>query len=63
MKNTLRFYKFVSWLYPLLKLLLPGSASTWKELGLAMIHLTLKGCPKNLLEGKDIVALAKENKK
>lgn len=60
LKNTLRFYKFVSWLYPFLKLLLPGSASTLKELGLAMIQVTLKGYPKNILEVKDIVALAKE---
>jgi uncharacterized protein YbjT (DUF2867 family) len=59
LKKTLRFYKFVSWLYPLLKLLLPGSVSTLNELGLAMIQVTLKGYPKNILEVKDIVALAK----
>lgn len=60
LKNSLRFYKFVSWLYPLLKLLLPGSVSTLKELGLAMIQVTLKGYSKQILEVKDIVASAKE---
>jgi hypothetical protein len=60
LKNTLRFYKFVSWLYPFLKLLLPGSVSTLKELGLAMIQVTLKGYSKQILEVKDIVASAKE---
>ena len=60
LKNTLGFYKFVSWLYPLLRRLMPKSVSTLKELGLAMIEATNKGYPKNILEVKDIVVLAKE---
>ena len=60
LKNTLGFYKFVSWLYPLLRGLMPKSVSTLKELGLAMIEATNKGYPKNILEVKDIVLLAKE---
>lgn len=60
LKNTLRFYKFVSWLYPVLRLLLPKSVSTLRELGLAMIQVTLKGYSKHILKVKDIVALARE---
>jgi hypothetical protein len=60
LKNTLGFYKFVSWLYPVLRLLLPKSVSTLRELGLAMIQATLKGYSKHILEVKDIVALAGE---
>jgi uncharacterized protein YbjT (DUF2867 family) len=60
LKNTLRFYKYVSWLYPVLRLLLPKSVSALKELGLAMIQVTLKGYSKNILEVKDIITLAKE---
>jgi nucleoside-diphosphate-sugar epimerase len=60
LKNTLRFYKFVSWLYPVFRLLLPKSVSTLKELGLAMIQVTLNSYSRHILEVKDIVALAKE---
>jgi uncharacterized protein YbjT (DUF2867 family) len=60
LKNTLSFYKYASWLYPVFRLLLPKSVSTLKELGLAMIQATLKSYPKHILEVKDIVALAKD---
>lgn len=63
LKNTLKPYKYISWLYPLLRAIFPRRVSTLKELGLAMIQVTLKGYPKNILEVKDIVALAKENEK
>jgi uncharacterized protein YbjT (DUF2867 family) len=60
LKNTLSFYKYVNWLYPLLRGLFPGSVSTLKELGLSMIHVLTKGYHKNVLEVKDIVELAKK---
>ena len=60
LKNTLRYYKFVSWLYPLFRLLLPGYVSSLNEPGLAMIQAALKGYSKNILEVKDIVAPAKK---
>jgi uncharacterized protein YbjT (DUF2867 family) len=59
LKNTLGFYKWISWMYPVIKLLMPGRASTLGELGRAMIHVTTRGYNKNILEVKDIVALAK----
>jgi len=60
LKNTLRYYKYLQWLYPILRTLLPKYVSTLKELGQAMIQAAIKGYPKNILEVKDIVALAKQ---
>jgi hypothetical protein len=60
LKNTLSFYKYFSWMYPFLRAVLPQYVSTLKEVGLAMIH-TVDGYPKNILEVKDIVELAKRN--
>ena len=59
LKNTLSYYKFVSWAFPFLKLVAGKYVSTLKELGLAMIHVATKGYPKNILEVKDIIAAAK----
>ncbi len=58
-KNTLKYYKYFAWLYPVLHPLLPNFMCTLKEVGLAMINTVNKGYPKSVLEVKDIVALAK----
>ncbi|WP_207514656.1 NAD-dependent epimerase/dehydratase family protein [Longitalea luteola] len=58
LKNTLKGYKFVSWLYPIVRPLFPSYVSTLRELGLAMIHAATKGYEKQVLEVKDIVRLA-----
>ncbi len=52
-------YKFVAWLFPVLKLVAPNMVITLKELAAAMINACLKGYPKNILEVKDIKILAK----
>ncbi len=59
MKNTLSYYSYIGWLYKPLRLVFPQWVSTLKELGLAMINASSKGYNKNILEVKDIVALAK----
>jgi uncharacterized protein YbjT (DUF2867 family) len=59
MKNTLSYYKYISWLYPVLKLVMPNSLSTLAELGQAMINASAKGYGKQILEVKDILVLAK----
>ncbi|HEX6191584.1 MAG TPA: epimerase [Chitinophagaceae bacterium] len=61
-KNTLRFYKYVGWLYPVIRNLFPNAACTIKELGLAMINAVTKGYEKQILEVKDIVALSKDQR-
>lgn len=59
LKNTLSYYKYFSWLYPVLRLVFPSSVTTLQELGLAMIHATENGYTKNIIEVPDMVALAK----
>jgi len=59
LKNTLRFYKYLGWLFPFLNLFFSKYICTLRELGLAMIHAATKGYNKQILEVKDIVALSK----
>lgn len=59
-QHVLRYYKYVSWMYPILRTVFPGTACTLKELGLAMIHVTLYGSDKRMLSVKDIITLAKK---
>lgn len=59
MKNTLSYYKYVTWMYPLLRAVFPRFVSTLAELGQAMLKAVTQGYEKNILEVKDIVALAK----
>ncbi len=56
-KNVLKGYWLVGWLYPVFKAL--GLACELKEVGTAMINTVTKGYDKQILEIKDIVALAK----
>lgn len=58
MKNTLSYYKYFGWLAPLIRLIAPNSISSLKELGLAMIHASLSGYTKNIIEVSDIHHLA-----
>jgi hypothetical protein len=60
LKNALGFYKFITWLYPVARAVFPKYVSTLKELGLAMIHSVTRGYEKQILDVRDIVALAKE---
>ena len=59
LKNTLKYYRYLGWLLPLISIIMPNQISTLKELGLAMIAATAKGYDKNILEVKDIKAAAK----
>jgi uncharacterized protein YbjT (DUF2867 family) len=58
LKNALSFYKYIDWLYPFLRLTMPGMVSTLAEVGRAMINVTLYGYKKNVLEVKDVVEVA-----
>lgn len=61
LKNVLKYYKYISWMYPFLRMVFPSGVSTLKELALAMINSARLGYEKNVLEVKDIVNLAKQN--
>jgi hypothetical protein len=58
LKNTLPYYKYVSWLYPFFRKVFPGMVSSLAELGQAMLEVTLNGYPSRYLEVKDIVKAA-----
>jgi hypothetical protein len=59
LKYTHKFYKYISWMYPIMKIVAPNSAITLRQLGQAMINAALYGYDKNILEVKDILALSK----
>ncbi|HTA84165.1 MAG TPA: NAD-dependent epimerase/dehydratase family protein [Bacteroidia bacterium] len=59
LSNAHSFYKYVNWMYPIGRALFQGGFCTLKELGHAMINSAYKGYSKNIIEGKDIIELAK----
>ncbi|MBK5286147.1 MAG: NAD-dependent epimerase/dehydratase family protein [Bacteroidia bacterium] len=59
LKNTLKGYRAVAWLYPVLKIVFPKYVSTLKDIGDAMINCASKGYDKPILEVKDIIAASK----
>jgi uncharacterized protein YbjT (DUF2867 family) len=59
LKNILSIYGYISWFFPVMRLLFPNSISTLKDVGIAMINTVNKGPEKSILEVKDINALAK----
>lgn len=58
LKNVLSYYKYFSWLFPIVKLLAPNAIVKLKEIGIAMINTVTKGYEKQILEVSDIKALA-----
>ena len=58
-KNVKSYYKFFSWLYPIGRALYPAGFCTLQEVGQAMINAVRTGYPKQVLEVKDIVQLAR----
>lgn len=57
-KNTPKLYNYLGWLYPFLHVLFPNSSCLLSEVGQAMINVTLHGFENNVLEVKDIIAVA-----
>jgi len=60
LKHVHPFYKYISWMFPIGRVLYPNGFCTLHELGLAMINVAENGYDKQVIEGKDIIALAKE---
>ncbi len=57
--HVLPFYKYVSWLIPLLKIISPNILNTMKQVANAMIVVSSKGYPKNIIHVKDIHQMSK----
>ena len=52
-------YKYLGWLFSLLKVFAPNLVITLKDLAAAIINASLIGFSKNILEMKDMKSLAK----
>ena len=61
LKNALRFYRYINWMYPIGRALFPNAFCTLKDVGLAMINITITGYEKKVVEVKDIVTLANDH--
>lgn len=59
LKNTIKYYKYFSFLFPVIKFLFSKHICSLKEIGLAMINSTIKGYNKKVLEVEDIKVLAR----
>jgi hypothetical protein len=59
LKNTLSFYKYINWLFPIGRTLAPAMFCTLSEIGRAMINSVNSLESRKVLEGKDIIAMAK----
>jgi uncharacterized protein YbjT (DUF2867 family) len=58
MKNTLSYYKYFSWMIPIIKTLAPNMIVRLQDIGQAMLKAATKGYKKQILEVKDIKELA-----
>ncbi|MFZ9588763.1 MAG: epimerase, partial [Chitinophagaceae bacterium] len=58
-KHVLPFNKYVSWLIPIFKIFSPNILNTMKQVANAMIVVSSKGYPKNIIHVKDIHQMSK----
>jgi len=61
LKYAHKFYKYINWLYPIGRSLAPGAFCTLEEIGHAMINSVSLDKDRGIMEGKDIIELAKKN--
>lgn len=54
------FYKYINWMFPIGRKFFPNGFCTMTELGDAMINTLYYQSERRILEGKDIIKLAKE---
>jgi hypothetical protein len=60
LSNAHSFYKYILWMYPIGRAMFPNGFCTLTEIGQAMINSAEKGYSKKIIEGKDIIELAKK---
>ena len=59
-KYAHNFYKYINWLFPIGRAVYPSGFCTMAELAEAMINTLSRHGERRILEGKDIIAMAKE---
>lgn len=57
-KRVLRYYKYFTWLFPLIKLVLPNIITTMNQVALAMIYAAQNGYEGNVIHVRDIKIMA-----
>lgn len=62
-RNISQYYKYISWLFPVIKIVLPNIITTMSQVGQAMIYAAQFGYEKNVVEVKDIRILAERASK
>ena len=60
MKHTNSYYKYINWLFPLGRKLFPNAFCTLRELALTMIYTARTIVNKDVIEGRDMIELAKK---
>lgn len=60
LRNTHGYYTALSWMYPMLRAVLPKYVISLKELGIAMIHIAQTGRERAILESQDISRIARD---
>lgn len=58
-QHILKYYKYIAWLFPVIKNLLPNMYNTMKEVTQAMIHVAQHGYERNVIYVKDIHKMSK----
>lgn len=57
-KRVLKYYNYVSWLLPVIKLVFPNIITTMKQVAEAMIYVSKNGYERNVIYVKDIKAIS-----
>jgi uncharacterized protein YbjT (DUF2867 family) len=60
LKNTHKFYAYVNWMFPIGRLIYPKAFCTLEEVGNAMIHSVYSEESRKIIEGTEIIELAKK---
>ena len=60
LKYSNPYYKYITWLYPILRKVFPNRVTTLAEVGQAMIHAVSAGYGKNVVEVRDILTLSRQ---
>lgn len=58
LQNTHGYYKWITWMYPFLRWVVPGQVIRQSELGQAMIQVARQGYPKDTLDSEDMAFAA-----
>ena len=62
LRHANKLYTYLDWIYPILRKISTGYASTLEELGRAMINSATEGYEKQIIEVEDIIKLSKKVK-